>query len=82
MVQGLENLRVGYPKPETVKLQTASHIQETPEPRARSRALQGQFCREFGHSTPKTPEPYREINCLVLGREWGNGLWRLLLGII
>ena len=26
--------------------------------------------------------PYFSLLCLVLSREWGNGLWRLLSGII
>ena len=34
------------------------------------------------HRHPHHPKPYKLTDCLVLSREWGNGLWGRLLGII
>ena len=47
------------------------------------RVLQDSFkgCyKQIGSPIPGPPNPTH--HCLVLSREWGNGLWRLLLGII
>ena len=38
-----------------------------------------------GGAEPKSfsrGEAWSMVHCLVLSREWANGLWRLLLGII
>ena len=40
------------------------------------------FLYILGTARRESTHPRAEVGCLVLSREWGNGLWRLLLGII